>query len=371
MTIYSPAPNAPYQPWSTHKLLGVFRDMRPETWYFGQFFTGGQMRSTDEWIDFEKLPIRSRSLAPFVRPMGRGKGALKDRVQGFRFKPANIVAEDAVDPFRPLSFAPGIDVSALHMNLNNISPMQRKELIKAQMVQEFQQQVMRTWEWMKARAIIDGKVTCNYLDGTSVEVDFQRDTDHTEVLTSGNYWGDSGVSLLDHVQRINDTMVNAEFGGALQRITMGGSVASIVRQDNEILDHMDLNVKGGVHVIDRSIASADKVYKFGELFIGGASGQTVELWVNNEEYTDAAGNRARYLGDNEIVATGSPTSINGWECFGMIVDEDAQYQALPLFPKDFKTGERTKVENISVESAPLFVPINPNATYKATVKAPA
>lgn len=53
----------------------------------------------------------------------------------------------------------------------------------------------------------------------------------------------------------------------------------------------------------------------------------------------------------------------------MIVDKDAGYQALPLFPKNFETGERVKVENVSVESAPLFVPINPNATYKATVLA--
>lgn len=366
---YTPAANAPYNPWTTHKLLDVFRDEKPETWYFGQYFTGGQMRSTDEWIDFEKLPVRSRGLAPFVKPMGRGKGSFTDRVQGSRFKPANVVAEDAVDPFRPLSFQPGIDRSALHMNMNAISPMQRLELIKAQMVQEFQMQVMRRWEWMKARAIIDGKVTCTYLDGTSVLVDFQRDTDHTEVLTSGNYWGDSGVSILDHVQTIVETMVNADFGGMPTRITMGGGVATVVRQDSEILDHMDLNVKGGVHSVDRGLAGADKVYKFGELFVGGASGHTIELVVNNETYTDSAGATQRYLGNNEIVVTSTPAAINGWECFGMIVDKDAQYQALPLFPKNFETGERTKVENVSVESAPLFVPINPNATYKATVRA--
>lgn len=354
----------PYELWQTHKLLGVFRDQKPETFYFAPYFTN-QMRSTDEWIDFEKLPIRSRRLAPFVKPMGRGHGVFTDRVDGFRFKPANVVFEDAVDPLRPLTFQPGIDFSMLHPG--QLTPMQRLALIKAQMLAEGRLSVERRWEWMRSKAIIDGKVTCVYKDGASVEVDFQRDAAHTEVLTAGNRWGDSGISILGHINEIVDTMVNAEFGGVPTRITMGGGVATVVKADEEIKEHMDVNIKGGVHRVDRGLTPGEKVYKFGELFIGGQSGQTIELWVNNETYTNEAGTQSRYLGNNEIIATGTPNAINGYECFGMIVDKDAQYQALPMFPKNFETGDRVKVENLSIESAPLFVPINPNATYKATV----
>lgn len=355
----------PYELWQTRKLLGVFRASRPETFYFGQYF-GSQMRSEDEWIDFEKLPIRSRKLAPFVKPLGRGHGVFTDRVQGYRFKPANVVVEDAVDPFRPLTMQPGIDPSMLDVQ-GRLNPMQRLSLIKAEMLREMQLSVERRWEWMRARAIIDGEVTCTYKDGSSVLVDFQRDNDHTETLSGGNRWGDSGVSILSHIQTIMDTVNDAEFGGLINRITMGGGVASVVRQDEEILDHMDLNIKGGVHTVDRGLAPADKVYKFGELFVGGASGHTIELWVNNETYTADNGTSTRYLANNAIVATADPAAINGYECFGRIVDKDAQYQAIPMFPKNFETGERVKVENLSVESAPLFVPINPDATYKATV----
>lgn len=354
----------PYDLWQTSTLLGVFRDSRPETFYFGSFFPN-QMRSTDEWIDFEKLPVRSRTLADFVKPMGRGTGSYTDKVQGYRFKPANIVYEEAVDPLRPLTFQPGIDASMLHPG--KLSPMQRLALIKLQMVQEGQTTVERRWEWMRARAIIDGKVTCVYKDGSSVLVDFQRKAEHTEVL-SGSFWGDSGYSILDYIQGVLDDVNNAEFGGLITRITMGGQVASVVRQDLEILKHMDKTVSGGVHRVDRGLAPSDKTYKFGELFVGGNSGHVVELWVNNETYTDkATGAEVRYLGAKDVIFTSSPSAVNGYECFGMIVDKDAQYQAIPMFPKNFETGERVKVENISVESAPLFVPINPNATYKATV----
>ena len=365
------ATNNPYELWQTRRLLGVFRDSKPETWYFGQYFQN-QMRSDSEWIDFEKLPIRSRRLAPFVQPTGRGHGVFTDKVQGFRFKPANLVVEDSVDPFRPLTFQAGIDASTVQMS--DLGPMQRLALIKAAMLDEMQTAVERRWEWMRARAIIDGKVTCVYKDGTSVEVDFRRDLDHTEVLTSGNRWGEAGVSILDHISRIMDTMNDAEFGGLVSRITMGGAVASIVRKDVEIFKHLDLNIAGARHTVERGLlpngaAGGEKIFKFGEIFVGGGSGHTIELWVNNETYTNEAGTQTRYLGSNEIVATAGAASINGFECFGRIVDKDAQYQALPMFPKNFETGERVKVENLSVESAPLFVPINPNATYKATVLA--
>lgn len=365
------ATNNPYELWQTRRLLGSFRDSKPETWYFGQFYTN-QMRSDSEWIDFEKLPIRSRRLAPFVKPMGRGHGVFTDKVSGFRFKPANLVVEDSVDPLRPLTFQPGIDASTVAASA--VTPMQRLQLIKIQMLSEMQLAVERRWEWMRARAIIDGKVTCAYKDGTSVEVDFQRAAGHTEVLTSGNYWGDSGVSILDHIASISDTMNDAEFGGQLTRVTMGGGLAAIVRKDAEILKHMDINISGGRHSVERGLlpngaAGGDKIFKFGEIFIGGNSGHVIELWVNNETYTNDSGTQTRYLGNYEIVGTAAPAAINGYECFGMIVDKDAQYQALPIFPKNFETGERVKVENMSMESAPLFVPINPNATYKATVRA--
>lgn len=356
----------PYELWQTSTLLGVFRDSKPETWYFGPWFPN-QMRSTDEWIDFEKLPIRDRKLAPFVKPLGRGKGTTSDKVDAYRFKPANLVEEDAVDPLRPLTMQPGIDRSMLHPT--PLSPLQRLGLIKAQMLQEMQTRIERRWEWMRAKAIIDGKVTCVYQDGTSVEVDFKRAAGHTEALLSGSRWGDSGVSILGHIETILETCLDAPFGGLISRVTTSSKVAKIIRSDAEVMKHMDLNIRNNAHTVDRGLFPGQKIYKFGELSLAGGSGHIIELWVNDETYTNDAGTATRYVGVNDAVFTASAQEVNGYECFGMIVDKDAAYQALPMFPKNFETGERVKVENMSVESAPLFVPINPNATFKSTVTA--
>lgn len=360
---------SPYDLWSTRRSLGVMRDVRSETRYFGQWFTN-RMLSDSEWIDFEKLPIKSRRLAPFVKPKARGRGLPGDRVQGFRFKPANIVLEDAIDPERPLTYEPGIDGSAF--DATQLTPMQRLAAIKASMLADYDDAVERRWEWMRARALIDGAVTVKYEDGQQVVVDFQRAAGHTETLGSGSRYGDTGVSILDHWQAVMDTMNDAEFGGMVTRITMGGSVVPVVRNDEEILAHLDTNIRGGSVTVDRGIigggANGGKVYKFGELMVGGGSGQKVELWVNNETYEDDTGTQQRYLGAKEVLFTSTPDAVKGYECFGRIVDRDAEYKALPKFPKNFEVREgRVVTEHMSVESAPLFVPINPNATYKATV----
>lgn len=363
------ATSNPYELWQTHTLLGVMRDVRAEDWYFGQFFNR-QMRSTDEYIDFEKLPIRSRKLAPFVKPLGRGTSVYSDSSKTYRFKPAYSIVEEAIDPLRPLTFQPGIDRSML--DPNKLSPMQRRAILKAEMTAEAIKAIERRWEWMKARAIIDGSTVVTYQDGTSVTVDFQRDAGHTEALTGANEWGDAGVSIMDHIQTIVDTMNNAEFGAAPTRITMGGALAKIVRKDTEILNHMDLNIAGGTATVTRGLVSGGvnggKIYKFGELRVGGASGAVIELWVNDETYQNTAGTSVRYLGQYEAVFTGPPETIMGYECFGMIVDQAANYQALPIFPKNFETGDDVKTEHLSFKSSPLMVPIAPNATYKLTAK---
>ncbi len=368
MTTY--AQNNPYELWSTRKSLGLMRDMKQETWYFGQFFTN-TLLSTDEWIDFEKLPIMKRRLAPFVLPLGRGHGIWEDSQRSYRFKPAYSIVEDVIDPLMPLSFQAGLGQSAFDQA--SITPMQRLELIRAAMLSAMDTAVERRWEWMCARAIIDGGYTVQGPNYPATTVAFGRDAGQTVVLGNGQRFGDSGVSIVSLIQTWMDTMNNAEFGGLPTRITMAGAVANVMRQDAEFLKHMDVNITGGTIRVDRGLvtggANGGKVYKFGEMRVGGASGVTIELWVNDETYLDDAGVVQRYLAANQLVLTAEPAQIMGYKAFGRIIDRDAEYQAVPKFPKFYFTGDRVKTENLAITSAPLMVPINPNATFKATVLA--
>jgi len=358
-----------YNIWDQRRSLGVMRESRPEPRPFSRFFTRTFL-ATDEWIDFEKLPIKGRRLSPFVKPMGQGRGIYTDKSRGYRFKPANTVVDEAIDPLRPLTFQPGIDTSMY--DVNKLSPMQRIELLKVAMTADALDAIERRREWMRAKALIDGQVTCNYEDGDVIVVNFQRDTSHTEVLTSGNRFGDSGVSIMDKFQSIFDTMNDAEFGGLPLQVEMGGGVWAVMRKDAEILANLDkYRPVGGVTMERGVVTSGDrsKRYKVGEITIGGASGQAVELWVNNETYEADNGTQTRYVASTDMVFLGSPDAIMGYDCSGMIIDRDAEYQALPVFPKNYLKGDRVKVEHLSFEAAPLAVPVNPNATYKLTATA--
>lgn len=361
----------PYELWNTRRFLGAFRDVRRRTNYWLPWFQN-EFRSNDEYIDFEKLPIQGRKLAAFVLPMGRGQSVYNDSSKAFRAKPAYIKLEDQVDPLKPLRRQPGIDFSMLEPE--TLTPMQRRDAIKLQIAIQHVNAVENRWDWMASKALIDGKITLSGEGYPTTLVDFGRAAGHTETLGGSAQWGDSGVSIVDHVQSVVDTMNDAEFGAMPTRITMGGSAWAVARKDTEFLDHMDMTVRGGNITIERGLVAGvdgEKIFKVGELNVGGNSGQKIELWVNNETYIDPdTGAATRYLGAKQALFTGTPNAVQGFQCFGRIIDPAAQYEALPIFPKNWTGREGdVEVEHVTTKSAPLMLPVNPNATFVSTVVA--
>lgn len=357
----------PYELWNTRRSLGVFRDVEPTYKYWTPMFQN-EFRSTDEYIDFEKLPRVGRKLAAFAMPLARGKSVYDDSAKLYRFKPGYVKVEDEIDPLMPLTKRAGIDRSIIEPEA--ITPMQRLSLIRTAMTIWAVQAIERRWDWMAAKAIIDGQVTLSGENYPTTLVDFGRAAGHTQVLGSGQRYGDSGVSIVDHFQSVMDTVNDAEFGGMVVRVTMGSAVWAIARKDTEFRDHMDTQISGGTIKIDRGLVSSDKVFKVGEMQVGGASGATVELWVNNDTFIDPdTGAETRFVGTKEVVFTCSPAAINGFQCFGRIIDRAANYEALPIFPSNWIQPGDPAVEYLTHKSAPLFVPINANATFKSTVLA--
>lgn len=357
-----------YQLWETNDFLGVYRDMKSDPMYWTQWFQS-EILSEDEFIDFEKMPIKNRSLAPFVMPLGRGKSIYTDTATGYRFKPAYAITEDQIDPLMPLTRRVGIDPNA-SQNLPKLSPVQRVNLIRAAITAQHVEAHNRTLNYMAAVALRDGKITLSGKDYPTTLVDFQRAANHTITLGAGSRFGDAGVSIIDFFQLVIDRMTNADFGGLPTRATMGGAVWTVMRKDAEFLQHMDLTLRGGNITIERGIVSGETVFKVGEVGVGGSTGQTIELWVDNSTYVDpVSGTATRYIASNQILFTGTPQAINGFQAFGRIIDRDANWEPMRLFPKNYLEGGRVKTEMIAHSAAPLMAPLNPNATLLANVLA--
>jgi len=355
-----------YELWDTNRFLGVFRDIKPDPLYWTQWFPY-ELRSQDEWIDFEKMPIQGRKLAPFVMPLARGASVYEDTATGYRFKPAYVKLEDQIDPLMPLRRRAGIDPTMTQMPVP-LQPAQRLTLIRAAMTESHVRAIQRRWNWMAATALRDGQVTISGENYPAVLVDFQRASGHTITLSSGDRFGDSNVSIVDFFQLVIDRMATADFGGVPVRATMGGGVWAIMRKDAEFKEHLDLNIKGGNITYERGLVTGEPVFKAGEMTVGGGSGQTIELWVDNSTYVDPeTGSATRYIANHQILFTSTPDAINGTRAYGRIIDRAANWEALPIFPKNWVSQGDVEVEYITHKSAPLYVPVNPNATLLANV----
>ena len=367
-----PADSQNYQLWETNRFLGVWREVKPDPMYWTQWFTG-EILSEDEYIDFEKMPIQGRKLAPFVMPLARGKSVYDDSGKAYRFKPAYVKLEDQIDPLMPLVRRVGIDANASQpLNANKLSPAQRLTLIRAAMTAAHLSAYERTLNYMAAISLRDGQITLSGKDYPTTLVNFQRAANHTITLAPGSRFGDSGVSILDFFQLVIDRMTNAEFGAVPVRVTMGGKVWGVMRKSPEILAYLDLQLRGASDVrLERSLVSGEPVFKVGELLIGGGSGGTIELWVDNSTYLDQeTGVATRYIGNHQMLFTGTAAAINGIQAFGRIIDRAANWEPMRIFPKNWVTTGDVEVEYITHKGAPLMVPMNANATLLANVVAP-
>lgn len=359
--------SAPYTVWDLHKSLTAIRGVKPVFNYFTDLaYNEREITSDNEWIDFDKLPSVARKLAPFVRPLGSGKPLYEDRSGSFRFKPAYSKIKEVIDPIAPLVKRPGIDSSMI--NTTTLTPNQRRDLLRAAMTVQAVNAIKRRWEWMAARSLIDAKVTIEGEEYPAVELDFRRAPNHTVVKTSGSFWGDTGISIFEDIQTYADRMVDSEFGGYPNRLTITPKAWKVMRMDPEFMKHMDTQVRDPRATIERGIIGAEKVIKVGELTVGGNSGAVIEIWLHRDTFVDPDTGLSRaFMEDGDILLSSTSEAIQGYRCFGAIIDPYANYQPLDIFARGWMEPGDPAVEYMLWQSAPLFVPLNPDATLKATV----
>src|SRR5690625_7770661 len=86
---------------------------------------------------------------------------------------------------------------------------------------------------MAARAVIDGQVTLEGPDFPTTVVDFQRDPSHTVVLTGDQAWNSPNFtgSVMDDIQTWINRVRRADFGGPVNRMTVGAGVLEYMLDD--------------------------------------------------------------------------------------------------------------------------------------------
>lgn len=346
--------------YDSRTLLGVFQDdvhMQPPLNYWLDLCFPSQIEFTTEEIDFSKVSD-VRKLAPLVVPTAQGKPIYSAAERRTVVRPAYVKPKDPVTASRMIRRAPGIGDLGRQQPL---TPQQRYMAIIADIQRQHRAAIERRWEWLAAQAIIEGKVVLEDEAYPRTVVDFERDPDHTIVLTNGNRWGDNGVSILRSIQSMTMMARNARFGGVINRMTIGADVWNVIWEDAEIREFLNTQFKSNAGIdLNLGIRQGLEVE-----FVGKLS-NNLEVYVYSDYYQEPNGDVVPFMSPKDVVFT-SP-SVRGVRCFGAIADVGAQLQAMPVFSKMWNEQDPSATFVMN-QSAPLMVPVNPNATIKATVVA--
>lgn len=326
------------------------------------FYPNAHMSEQEE-IMFDKIDA-TREIAPYMlpnlpgRPIYRGSG---ERIE--TFKPAYTKPKDAVRPNQALKLQPG----ELSKRLALQTPEARYNSKVIEITRFHRDAITRLWEYMGARALIDGQITINYaVDSGSpahaVTIDFGRDAGHNIVKGAGTRWGDAGVNAWDDLQAWFDLAAAAEFGAAPTDVFMGKDAYTAFMADTNVQAKLNKDIRGTESVnLDGGLIVKDPLDPF---TLVGRLG-TVNVWlvsgVGNTFKSN--GTTVDILKANEVLL--ASRAVDGVKAFGAILDAKADLQPAEIFSKMWDQ-EDPSARFIMSQSAPLMIPVNTNATVKAT-----
>ena len=337
--------------YSTEELLGVLRELIPVPVFWRRWFTGIH-NSEAESIEYSQIPGRKR-LAPFVLPTVQGKPVYGAEEELRSFKPAYLKPRDAVTPTQMVRRAAGFGELG---QPTPMTPQQRFNATIAAILQEHRDTIERRWEWMCFEALAEGKLEIPAsAEYPGVTIDFRRDA--TLLISAAQDWANAGTDLVAIIEGYLETMDNAQFGVPGRDLVLGKNSWQRMRSNQKILDLLDTETRGTVTNIDIGIGTVEP-FEF-----KGMLNSNLAVWVYRDSYETPAGTATKYLGDNEALLLAPPDAIRGVRCYGAILDKAADLRPLAIFSKMFDEDDPSGTVVLS-QSAPLMVPLNPNATLK-------
>jgi hypothetical protein len=335
----------------THELIRTIERFPPVGSYWLDLLYPSVHLSNTEYIDFD-LVDKGRRLAPFVAPTVQGQPMVSRGHSIRKFKPAYIKPKDPVDPARLLKRRAGEFFGT------PLTPQQREDAIIADILNEHRTGIERRWEWMAARAAIDGAITIEGENYPKVVLSFGRDAGLTKTLSGTTKWTDVASTPLADIDAWNIEMMEKS-GYPISRITFGPQAWAAFINHADIKDMLDTR-RGSTTTIESGPGDGQP-----SQFRGTLKSANIDLWVYSDSYEDNQGTSVPMMDTNAIVATNG--AFDGIRAFGAIMDKKANWEALPIFPKMWEQEDPSGLF-IMTQSAPLMIPGRPNASLKVTVR---
>lgn len=332
---------------STRDLLTVVENFPSVPSFWLDTFFGSSHFSNNEYIDFDLID-KGKRLAPFVVPNVQGQPMLQRRESIRSFKPAYLKPKDAVDPQRVLRRRPGEALGG------DMTPAEREDAIIADILADHDEMIRRRWEWMACEAVVKGEVTVEGENYPTRIVQFGRAAANNVVLSGGAQWGESGGDPLANIKAWATQIMRA--GRRAERLIMGLDASAAFFADAKIADMLETR-RGSTARMERYNVSGSPTVYHGDL-PGG-----IEVWTYNDVFEDNDGVEQPFLDPADVVLAGE---VQGVRAFGAIMDRKADWAPLAMFPKMWEQDDPSGLF-LMTQSAPLMVPLRPNASLRATV----
>lgn len=337
--------------YSTDTLLGVVERLETTVPLLLQRYFPRIVEDTSEEIHFDVFD-RKRRLAPFVAPQVPGKIVKNPGFNTRTFKPAYIKDKREFNPSGLMSRMPGEPLAG------RLSPQEREDLMLAAALKDQKMMIDTRLEVMAVEFLRTGKETIAGDEYPTTVVDFGRDASLTGTPLAGtDRWDDPGSSPLADLRAAS--MLTLQLSGVAARdAIMGVDAAAAFTAHADVKERLDIRNLTGNTMNTEGVASE------GLTPLGVIDGFRIFAfagWYYDED-TDS---NVDILPANEIIMA-SP-GIEGIQAFGAIKDAN-NLTATKYYSKSWVDND-PGIRWLLMQSAPLIVPMRPNASYALQVLA--
>lgn len=321
-------------------------------WIRDTFFSTVVTFETEE-ILFDKLG-RRKKIAPFVSPNIPGKERQQRSRTVRAYKPPYVKPKAGLNPSDAIARRAGEGYGG------TMAVMDRYDQMVLQTLADHENEITGREELMCVDALKTGQVVA-VGDGINDTISYGRDAALTDALTTTARWGETGIKPLDSI-RAWGRLIAEKSGAVARKVVMGYGSAELFLADadvREILDNRRSGEANGVAMAGSASGGQDDVARL----IGQIDG--VEYWEYLQTYETDAGVSTHYW-PQYGVGLMAPGVMNGHMTYGAILDIKS-LRAEQRFAKQYEEDDPSR-EVILTQSAPLPVPVEPNASFFATVR---
>jgi hypothetical protein len=342
--------------WTTAELMELIEDNRikPPVGFWSSRARADILMST-EAIQFDQLPSFDTRLAPIVSPRVQGKIMRSRGIKRMSFAPAYLKPKHEVRPDQALVIRRGERATG------DLTPAQRFDLaVNENMVAE-RDSIERRIDWMACQALANGAVTIVGENYPEQVVDFQRDAALTLALSGGTRWSESTATPITDIAKMRRRTV-AKGKTVVTDIVFGMSAWLYFASNPEVKALLNTQVRGSNSEVDQTGGVLGLGVEYMG-YIGSNETGSYRLWVYANDYEDPeTGTVTPYINTNDVIGLGDAQL---YIAFGTIMDVSVM-RAARMFPKMWEEDDPSVMFTMT-QSAPLAVPVNPNATFRLRV----